>query len=267
MKSRESNFQLKIGLFVLASILVLMVIFFLMKSLSIEINLNTRWQPPSSQFLLGTDELGRDLLSCVVYGAGISLVIGFTVVILSSAIGVVVGMVSGFAGGLIDTVLMRVVDIVLAFPGILLAIGLSAFFSPGVFGLIFILTFSSWVGYARVVRAEVLKYKHKEFIMAARSYNASFRRIVFFHMLPLVLPILLVQASVGAAGIILAESSLNFLGLGLDPEIPTLGQLIDIGIAHIYDQPRLIVVPGAVLFSIIIAFNFIGEGLRKKFTR
>ncbi|MFC2155461.1 ABC transporter permease [Acidobacteriota bacterium] len=267
MKSRESNVQLKIGLFVLVSILVLMGVFFLMRSLSIGIDLDTRWQPPSSQFPLGTDELGRDLLSCVVYGAGISIFTGFVVVILSSCIGVLVGMVSGFAGGLIDSILMRVVDIILAFPGILLALGLSAFLNPGVFGIIFILTFSSWVGYARLVRAEVLKHKHKEFILAARSYNASFGRIIFFHLLPLILPILLAQASVGAAGVILAESSLNFLGLGLGPEVPTLGQLIDIGIAHIYDQPRFIVAPGVVLFSIIIAFNFIGEGLRKKFTR
>ena len=267
MKSRKSNVQLKIGLFVLAAILILMGIFFLLRSLSISIDLDTRWQPPSAQFPLGTDELGRDLLSCVVSGAGISMLIGFAVVILSAFIGIIMGMVAGFAGGFIDTILMRVVDIILAFPGILLAIGLSAFFSPGVFGIIFILTFSSWVGYARLVRAEVLKNKHKEFILAARSYNASFGRIIVFHLLPLILPILLAQASVGAAGVILAESSLNFLGLGLGPEVPTLGQLIDIGIAHIYDQPRFIVAPGVVLFSIIISFNFIGEGLRKKFTR
>ena len=267
MKSRESNYQLKIGLFMLAAILVMMSVFILMRSLSIEIDMDTRWQPPSSRFPLGTDELGRDLLSGVVYGAGISLFVGFAVVLLSSSIGVVLGMVSGFAGGIVDAILMRIVDVVLAFPGILLAISLSAFFNPGVPGLIFILTFSSWVGYARLVRAEVLKHKHKEFITAARSYNASFGRIIFFHMLPLILPIVLVQASLGAAGVILAESSLNFLGLGLDPEVPSLGQLIDIGIAHIYDQPRFIVVPGIVLFSIIISFNFIGEGLRKKFTR
>jgi len=251
----------------LTTVLLLMIIFLLTYNLSVAIDMDTRWLPPSSRFPLGTDELGRDLLSCVVYGAGISLLIGIAVVVLSSTFGVLLGMISGFAGGTVDTVLMRIVDVVLAFPGILLAIGLSAFLDPGVPGLILILAFSSWVAYARLVRAEVLKHKQKEFIMAARSYNASPVRIIFFHILPLVLPVLLVQASLGAAGVILAESSLNFLGLGLDPEVPTLGQLIDIGIAHIYDQPRFLVVPGIVLFSIILSLNFIGEGLRKKFTR
>lgn len=267
MKLKRGNFQLRIGLFLLVSIIVMMIIFYLFGSLSIDINMETRWQPSSSQYLLGTDELGRDLLSCVVYGAGISLLIGFAVVLLSSLIGVVLGLVSGFVGGIVDGIIMRVVDIIFAFPGILLAIALSAFFSPGILNLVCILTFSSWAGYARQVRAEVLRHKHKEFILAARSYNASFLRIIFFHMLPLVLPIVLVQASLGISGVILAESSLNFLGLGLDPQVPTLGQLIDIGVGHIFDQPRFIVVPGVVLFLIIISFNFIGEGLREKHTR
>lgn len=267
MKVEKCNFQLRIGLSLLISIIVLMIIFSFSRSVSIDINMETRWQPSSPQFPLGTDELGRDLLSCVVYGARISLLIGFAVVMLSSLIGVVLGLVSGFAGGIVDSIIMRIVDIIFAFPGILLAIALSAFFSPGILNLVLILTFSSWAGYARQVRADVLRYKHMEFILAARSYNASFARIIFFHMLPLVLPIVLVQASLCISGVILAESSLNFLGLGLDPQVPTLGQLIDIGVGHIFDQPRFIVVPGVVLFFIIISFNFIGEGLRKKFTR
>jgi len=176
-------------------------------------------------------------------------------------------MVSGLAGGVTDTIIMRIVDIILAFPGILLAIALVSFFQQGMITLILALTFSGWVGYARIIRGDVLKYKQMEFILAARSYNASFARIIFFHLLPITLPLVVVQASLGISGVILAESSLNFLGIGIDPLIPTLGQLIDAGREHLFDKPHLIVIPGVVLFIIIIAFNFIGEGLRKKFTR
>ncbi|MCK4763641.1 MAG: ABC transporter permease [Candidatus Aminicenantes bacterium] len=263
MTLKTANMQLKIGLFLLGFMIFLGVVFLLFGNFAIHINLDTRWQQSSSRFLLGADELGRDLLSCVVYGAGVSLLIGFAVVMLSSFIGVVWGLVSGMAGGITDMILMRIVDIFLAFPGILLAIALAAFFSPGIAGMVFILTFSSWAGYARLVRGEVLKHKHKEFILAARSYNASFMRIIFSHLLPLIKPIIFVQASLGAAGVIIAESSLNFLGLGLDPETPTLGQLIDTGVTHIFDRPVFIVVPGIVLFIIIISLNFIGEGLSK----
>lgn len=263
---RTSNLQLKTGLIILAVIIVLMLVFFLFRDLSIAIDMDTRWQPPSPQFPLGTDDLGRDLLSGIVYGAGISMFIGLTVVLLSSFIGIVLGLVSGFAGGIVDMIIMRIVDIVFAFPGILLAIALSVFLNTGIISIVLILTFSSWAGCARLVRGEVLRHKHKEFILAARSYNASFLGIMFRHLLPLILPILLVQASLSTAGVILAESSLNFLGLGLDPRVPTLGQLIDTGVGHIFDQPRFIILPGVVLFLIIIAFNFIGEGLRKKYT-
>lgn len=267
MKIKKANLQLRIGLSLLLAIITLMIFFSLTRGLPVDINMVTRWQQPSSQYPLGTDDLGRDLLSCIVYGAGVSIVIGLAVVLISSFIGTVLGLISGFAGGVVDIIIMRVVDVIFAFPGILLAITLSAFFNPGIINLVLILTFSSWVGYARLIRGEVLRHKHKEFILAARSYNASFFRIIFSHILPLIFPILLVQASIGISGIILAESSLNFLGLGLDPQVPTLGQLIDTGVGHIFDQPRFIVVPGVVLFLIIISFNFIGEGLRKKFTR
>ncbi|UCH98119.1 MAG: ABC transporter permease [Candidatus Aminicenantes bacterium] len=268
MKSKTGkNLQLRIGIFLLAGIFLLMIGFSLSRGLAIEIDMNRQLEPPSSTYLLGTDDLGRDLISCLVYGVGISLLIGLTVVILSALIGGVLGMVSGFAGGIVDTVIMRVVDIILAFPGLLLAIALASFFNPGMVTLILVLTISGWVGCARIVRGEVLKYKQKEFILAAKSYNASFSRIIFHHMFPLVSPLMVIQASLDIAGVILAESSLNFLGIGLDPEIPTLGQLIDAGQDHLFDRPELIVVPGVVLFIIIIAFNFIGEGLRKKFTK
>jgi peptide/nickel transport system permease protein len=263
----NKNHQLRIGLFLLGLILALMLVFALSGDISIEINMEERLDPFSSNHLIGTDDLGRDFLSCIVYGAGISLLIGFSVVLLSAMIGALLGMVSGFAGGITDMIIMRIVDIILSFPGILLAIALVSFFQQGIITLIFALVFSGWVGCARIVRGEVLKYKQMEFILAAKSYNASFSRIIFFHLLPISLPLIVVQASLGISGVILAESSLNFLGIGIDPQIPTLGQLIDAGREHLFDKPHLIVIPGMVLFLIIIAFNFIGEGLRKKFTR
>ncbi len=264
---KNKNLQLRIGLFLLAAIFLLMIAFTLSRGLAIGIDMDRQLEPPSAKYLLGTDELGRDLISSVVCGTGISMGISLSVVILCSVIGALLGMISGFAGGIIDTIIMRIVDIILAFPGILLAIALASFFYPGIITLILVLIVPNWVGCARIVRGEILKYKQKEFILAAKSYNASFFRILFHHMLPLVLPLIVVQASLDIAGVILAESSLNFLGIGLDPQIPTLGQLVDAGRDHMFVRPGLIIVPGAALFFIIIACNFIAEGLRRRLTR
>ncbi len=260
---RAQNLHLVIGLFVLAILLLVFAFFLLTRPLSIEINMNQRLCPSSAVYPLGTDELGRDVLSCLIYGTGISLFISVTVVFLSLLTGGFLGLVSGLAGGVLDTLIMRLVDILLAFPGILLAIALAAFFHHGLFILILVLSITGWVEYARLIRGQVLKYKHKEFILAAKTYNATFFHIIFHHLVPLVLPFMLVQASLGFSSVILAESSLNFLGIGLEPGIPTLGQLIDAGRDHLFDIPRLFLWPGAVLFLIILAFHFIGEGIRK----
>jgi peptide/nickel transport system permease protein len=266
--NRNRNYQLIIGLGIIAVVLFFILIHLMFFEMNTKITIEKRMLPPLSESsLLGTDDLGRDLLSCVVIGTLISLLIGVTVVLFSAVIGSVLGMISGFAGGFTDMVIMRIVDVILSFPGILLAITMTFFFKQGILSLIIILTFTGWVGYARLVRGEVLKYKNQEFILAARCYNASFFRIIFFHLRPLILPLVFVQASLGICGVILAESSLNFLGLGLSPRIPTLGQLIDSGRTHIFNMPTLIIIPGVILFLIIIGFNFIGEGLRRKYTR
>jgi peptide/nickel transport system permease protein len=270
MKSKKNidiDFQLSIGIILLGLIVILLIGFSLFRPIAIDIDMNHRIEPPSATYLMGTDELGRDLLSCILFSTVISLLIGTAAVILSAFTGGLLGMISGLSGGMVDSIIMRLVDIFMAFPGILLAIAVAAFFSQGVLSLILVLTISGWAGYTRLTRGEVLKYKQQEFILAARSYNASFARIMLHHLLPLIFPLLVVQASMGISGVIIAESSLNFLGIGLDPEIPTLGQLIDAGRDHMFDNPLLIVAPGLVLFFIIIAFSFIGEGLRKKISR
>ncbi len=264
MKSKQAkNYQLLSGMILLGLLLSFMLLVSL-GGLNVDIDIEKRLQAAGPGHPLGTDDLGRDLVSCIVYGTWISLLIGCTVVLLSMLIGTGLGLVAGLAGGWLDTVVMRIVDVILAFPGILLAIALVSFFRQNAANLVFALVFSGWVGYARIVRAEVLKLKQLDFITAARSYNASFPRIIWQHLLPLTAPLIVVQASLGMAGVILAESSLNFLGIGLDPRLPTLGQLIDSGRGHIFAKPELIYLPGLVLFVLIIAFNFLGEGLRKR---
>jgi peptide/nickel transport system permease protein len=265
--NRSMNLQLKSGIWLLGVIVGVFLLSILFTGTSLEVNIEKRLQKSTSFHILGTDNLGRDLLFCIAFGIGISLLIGLLVVLFSLCIGVPMGIISGFTGGIVDSVVMRIVDVILAFPGILSALAIMAFLESGIFNLILALTFSQWVGYTRIVRGEVLKLKQKEFIMAAKSYNASFFRIIFTHFLPLIFPLVVVQASISFSHVILAESSLNFLGIGLKPGLPTLGQLVDSGRNHIFDHPQLMLYPGIVLFLLIISFTFIGDGLREKLTK
>jgi len=267
MTEKKVNLQLKIGVVILAGIFILMALVILFQGLSIGMDMDNRVKSSSYRYLLGTDEWGRDLLSCLIYGTGVSLFISLVVVALSCLTGGILGLVAGLKPGLLDSLIMRSGDIIMAFPGILLAIALAAFVQAGILNMILILSFSTWVGFARITRSEVLKYCREEFIQAARGYGAPFSWILFHHLWPLIRPLLCIQATQAFAGVILAESSLNFLGLGLDPSIPTLGQLIDMGMAHVFDRPQFILGPGILLFLLIIAFNFIGEGLRQHFSR
>ncbi|MCP2519288.1 ABC transporter permease [SCandidatus Aminicenantes bacterium Aminicenantia_JdfR_composite] len=231
-----------------------------------EIDLENRLLPPSKKYPLGKDELGRDELARILYGARISLLVGFTVVFISAVVGLIMGLISGFAGGLIDEVIMRLVDILLAFPGILLAIALIAFFGPSLVNLIFALVLTGWVGYSRLARAQVLKLKEMDFITAAKAIGAGYLRILFRHLMPNVLPFILVQASLGIAGAILAESGLSFLGLGVQPPTPSWGAMINQGRNHLFDAPWLTIFPGIALLITILGFNLLGEGLRKIYT-
>lgn len=266
-ESKTRNLQLRIGLTMLSLLILFSLLLLIFRWPSLQMSMLDRMQPASAGHLLGTGDLGRDLVSCILAGVGISLLIALAVVLVTAVFGTLLGMVSGYWGGRLDAVIMRIVDIFMAFPGILLAIALAIFLDRGVLNLFLVLTVTGWVGYARLVRAEVLKYKHQPFILAARSYNASTRHIIFHHLLPLVLPLVLIQASLSIAGVILAESSLNFLGIGLDPQTPTLGQLIEAGRHHMFAHPLLIAAPGAVLFVIIISFNFIAEGLSRVYAK
>jgi ABC-type dipeptide/oligopeptide/nickel transport system permease subunit len=261
--SKLNRIQFRIGRGVLVSIFVLLLIARIIFPYSVQMDLLHRHEPPSMDHPLGTDSMGRDLLSCLLFGMGMSLSIALTVIIITAGLGVFVGLIAGLYGGILDIILMRIVDILSAFPGILPALMIATFTNQGYWTLIFALSITNWVPYARIVRSEVLKFKHQDFILAARSYNASNLHILRYHMLPLVLPLVVVQASIGVPGIILAESSLNFLGIGLTPGLPTLGQLIDVGREYLFNDPRLVIAPGILLFTLVIGFIFMGEGLKQ----
>ncbi len=227
------------------------------------IELPARLQPPSQAHWFGTDELGRDILSRVIYGARISLLVGSSVVTVSLAIGLVLGSIAGFYGGRVDRFFNIVVmNAFLSFPGILLAIAFVAFLGPGIFNLILALSIGGWVGYARLVRAQVLAVKEREYIEAARALGAGDWRILTRHILPNILQPVIVQAAVGMAGAVLAEATMSFLGLGVPPPTASWGTLLNDGRSHLFDAPHLVLFPAAAVMLAVLSFNFIGDALR-----
>jgi peptide/nickel transport system permease protein len=228
-----------------------------------QLDLTTRLLAPGHGHWFGTDELGRDILSRTLYGARISLTVAISVVSLSLSIGLIAGLTAGFYGGWTDTVLnIYVTNAFLALPGILLAIAFVAFLGPGLFNLILALSISGWVGYARLVRAQVMAVKEREFIEAARALGASNLRIVFRHILPNIVQPLIVQAAIGMAGAVLAEATLSFLGLGVPPPAPSWGSMLNDARAHLFDSPHLVVFPAIAVVLAVLSFNFIGDALR-----
>ena len=228
---------------------------------------------PSSENWFGTDANGRDVFSRLVYGARVSLLVGISVVSISAFFGIIIGALAGFYGGWIDRILSGYIfNVFLAFPGLLLAIAIVAFLSgtqvtpeDRLKHLIIALCITGWVGYARVMRGQVLKVREYDFVQAARALGASNMRILFTHILPNAIQPLIVQASLAMAGAVLAEASLSFLGLGLPPPNPTWGTMIDDarGIDTLTDATHNLLFPGIALALTVLAFNFIGDGLRE----
>jgi peptide/nickel transport system permease protein len=205
--------------------------------------------------------LGRDVLSRLLYGARISLTVALSVVGLAGTLGTALGALAGYRGGRLDAALMRATDVFLAFPGILLAIALVAVLGPALVHVVLALVVFGWVDYARLVRGQVLQVREAEFVLAARAAGLPSRAVILRHVLPNVLPTLLVQASLGMAGAILAESALSFLGLGLQAPTPSWGAMIDAGRGHLIDAPHLALVPGAALFLTVLGLNLLADGL------
>jgi peptide/nickel transport system permease protein len=221
-----------------------------------------RLEAPSAAHPLGLDELGRDILARLLEGARISLMVGLAVVSVSSTVGMLFGSIAGYFGGRIDDLISRVIDVLMAFPGILLAIALVAVLGPSLTNFVLALSVIGWVGYARLVRGQALRARELEFVQAARACGASSARIVLRHILPTALPAVVVQATLGMAGAIIAEASLSFLGLGVQPPTPSWGTMLNYGRGHLLDAPHLTVFPGIAIAILVLGFNFLGDGLR-----
>src|SRR5581483_3185508 len=227
------------------------------------IDLPNRLARPSAAHWCGTDELGRDILSRLIYGARISMLVGSSVVIGSLFLGLIVGSLAGYYGGGIDRfVNVVVMNAFLSFPGILIAIAFVAFRGPGIFNLILALSLGGWVGYARLVRAQVLATRDREYVEAARALGAGDLRVIVRHILPNIVQPVIVQAAIGMAGAILAEATMTFLGLGVPPPTPSWGSMLNDGRAHLFDAPHLVLFPALTVMLAVLSFNFIGDALR-----
>jgi peptide/nickel transport system permease protein len=228
-----------------------------------QIVLPDRLNPPGASHWCGTDELGRDICSRLIYGARISMLVGSCVVLASLSLGLIIGSIAGYYGGRID----RFVNIVLmnaflSFPGILIAIAFVAFRGPGILNLVLALSLGGWVGYARLVRAQVLAVREREFVEAARSLGAGDLRIILRHILPNIIQPVIVQAAIGMAGAILAEATMSFLGLGVPPPTASWGSMLNDARSHLFDAPHLVLFPALTVMLAVLAFNFIGDALR-----
>jgi peptide/nickel transport system permease protein len=218
----------------------------------------------SSDHPLGTDKLGRDILSRTLYGGRISLLTGLITVAISLAVGLIIGSMSGYFGGWTDQLLMRVVDVLMAFPGILLAIALTAVLGPGLDHVILALCLIGWTGYARLVRGEILSLRQREFVQAARALGCRPKRIIARHLLPNLLPPLLIQATFGLAAAIVAEGSLSFLGLGVEPPTPSWGSMLNDGRQFLLVAPHMTTYPGLALMTTVLALNLVGDALQDR---
>ena len=227
-------------------------------------DLTRRLEGPSVEHPLGQDELGRDQLARLVWGTRVSLTTGLLVVLLSGTFGILIGLISGYAGGRTDAIVMAIVDLFLGFPGVLLAIALVAVLGPRLPNLILALCLVGWVGYARLARGQTLSLKKLQFAEAARSVGGGRARLLLRHILPNILGPCLVQAALGLGGAIMAESGLSFLGLGVPPPTASWGSMLRAGSQNLLDSPHMTIVPGAAIFLAVLGANLLGEGLRSR---
>jgi peptide/nickel transport system permease protein len=227
-------------------------------------NLDNDLRSYSTENPLGTDKLGRDILSRVLYGGRISLLVGGTTVVISLAIGLAIGSLSGYFGGWADQLLMRLVDILMAFPGILLAIAFTAVLGPGLDHVILALCLIGWTSYARLVRGEILTLREREFVQAARALGCKPGRVIARHLLPNLLPPVLIQATFGLAAAIIAEGSLSFLGLGVEPPTPSWGSMLNDGRQFLLVAPNLTTYPGIAIMITVFGLNLVGDGLQDR---
>ncbi len=227
-----------------------------------EIDVSSILLPPSLDHPFGTDELGRDVLSRMIWGARISLQVGFVAVGIAVVIGVVLGAIAGYYGGMVDSLVMRFVDIMLSIPTFFLILAVIAFLEPSIFNIMAVIGLTSWMGVARLVRAEFLSLKEREFVMAAKSLGAGDMRIIFRHILPNAMAPVLVSAVLGVAGAVLTESALSFLGIGVQPPTPSWGNILTAGKDNIEIAWWLSFFPGLAILVTVLGYNLLGEGIR-----
>lgn len=225
-------------------------------------DLNSILMSPDRAHLLGTDDQGRDVLSRMIFGARISLSVGFVAVSIYIAIGIIIGAIAGYYGGWIDIVISRVIEVMLCFPTFFLILAILAFVGPSIYNIMIVIGLTSWTGIARLVRGEFLRLKNQDYVAAARVSGASDRRIIFRHLLPNALAPVLVSASFGVASAILIESSLSFLGFGVPPYVPSWGGILSASREYMDVAWWMTIIPGIAIFLTITAYNLVGEGLR-----
>jgi peptide/nickel transport system permease protein len=228
------------------------------------IDLSQILSPPSAAHWLGTDDLGRPVWDRLLSGAGISLLVAVATVSISASVGILVGLVAGYVGGAVDRVISRVIDVFLAFPGMLLAIAMAAVLGPGIDNVIIALSVMGWVGYARLVRVQVMALREREHVLAAVALGRGRIAIMRRHLLPLVLAPVWVEASFGVAAAVVAEAGLSFLGLGVQPPQASWGGMIRDGVRYLLVVPHLVLAPGLALFAVVLAANLLGDALRDR---
>jgi peptide/nickel transport system permease protein len=226
------------------------------------ITLPLKLQPPSSSEWLGYDDVGRPILDRLIMGAKTSFFVAFWVIFVSLTLGTLIGTISAWLGGYVDLVIVRIMDVFLAFPGILLAIALSGILGPGIENVVFALSVVGWVGFARLSRAQTLSLKRREHVLAAVALGARTPRILRYHVIPLLLAPLIVEATFGIAGIVVAEAGLSFLGLGVQPPAASWGSMIRDGTSYMLMAPHMVLAPGIALLLVVLAVNILGDKLR-----
>ncbi len=227
-----------------------------------ELHLEQGLSAPSSSHILGQDKLGRDVFSRILYGGRVSLGVGVAVTMISVSIGILVGSIAGFFGGKVDSVLMRLVDIVLSFPGILLAIVMAAILGPSVLNIVIALSILGWGGFARVIRGQILVARSEDYILAATALGLPPTRVILRHLLPNVIAPVIVEAAFGMGHAIVAEASLSFLGLGIQPPMPSWGGMLSDSKSFLLLAPYLVTIPGLIIMAVVVSFNLLGDALR-----